>query len=504
MPLRCRLGLMSKSLPILERDDDAADADDHAVLARPPSARLRPPPKAEDVELDFDAPSSGLEPDDLVPVFRADLQVKPRGGTVEITDVAKEKSFSIYDFELTIARMLDGKRTVGEVVSGAARLGIPVTLDGFRKFLRQLHAYGFIAQQGAPPRRGALSQWEEKESWPPGVRELFQSGVRHLRNDRPKEASGFFEAILQIDPSNADAVELRSLAEAQLNRGDPEPTPEPADSMPTAEEPVADAPPRTSTLTSRILLGVAAACALVTAAGAWLTLSVSRDVMRAAAQPPPPAPVAPVQPVAPAPVVVPAPPTEAAVVSPEPPTIVVARAEAPTPPAPKPAPRTVADKAETQVSPVPDSVMEHYETGDLKGAIAEALALDDQGLARRLVELQSALQLADTAWKAHKAQATVNSLETARKLDRKLQGGWGHFGDRISKQLSDAWTAVGREQAAKGRTKQARAAFASALKLNSKNADAQTELAALTHSKVEAKKTSAPNSIDDAWDNDGN
>ncbi|HET8541153.1 MAG TPA: hypothetical protein VFL83_14860, partial [Anaeromyxobacter sp.] len=61
------------------------------------------------------APDRGPEPapfrpEDVVPFFRLDLRVA-RGaspGLFEVSDPASGKSFTLYEFELAVARMLDG------------------------------------------------------------------------------------------------------------------------------------------------------------------------------------------------------------------------------------------------------------------------------------------------------------------------------------------------------------------------------------------------------------
>jgi tetratricopeptide repeat protein len=237
-----------------------------------------------------------LRPDDPVPRFRSDLQVG-RGasaGLFQVSDPSRGRSFTLYDFELSLARMLDGRRPAAEVVSAGARLGIPVDLPGLDKFVRQLWRYGFLAAPGDPaPAAEPGASRPAREAWDEETRALHQTGLRLMRQGRPSDAAGYFEAILDGHPGNPEVAEL--LAQAQRGQGLPtrpvgqDGAPdEPGPSAPAAG--AAPAPPRPA----RRLLLVGAAALVLAAAGA-------ATLLRAPAPPPPRPPPA-------APVAVPAPP----------------------------------------------------------------------------------------------------------------------------------------------------------------------------------------------------
>lgn len=150
-----------------------------------------------------------FDPADVVPLFRGDLLVEP-GPTPVISllsDPAGGKRFPFYEFELSVARMLDGRRRAEEVLQAADRLGIPVDLDGLSQFVRQLGLYGFLAAPGTPhpategARRG-------RQLWDEETRSLFRAGVRLMHLGRPKEAAGYFTTILEAHPENSQATEL--------------------------------------------------------------------------------------------------------------------------------------------------------------------------------------------------------------------------------------------------------------------------------------------------------
>jgi hypothetical protein len=161
-----------------------------------------------------------LAPADAVPAFRADLTVEKgaAAGLFEVTDPASGRHFTLYEFELSIARMLDGRRHASDVIENGVRLGIPVDLDGLYKFIRQLWRYGFLAPPGTPapadaPAEGARP---ERERWDEATRTLFQTGLRLVRQGRPHDAASYFQAVLDADPDNAEAAARL----AEIERGE--------------------------------------------------------------------------------------------------------------------------------------------------------------------------------------------------------------------------------------------------------------------------------------------
>jgi hypothetical protein len=152
-----------------------------------------------------------LAPADAVPVFRVDLTVEKGAGAglFEVTDPASGRHFTLYEFELSIARMLDGRRHASDVIENGVRLGIPVDLDGLYKFIRQLWRYGFLAPPGTPSPPDAAREGDrpERERWDEATRSLFQTGLRLVRQGRPQDAASYFHAVLDADPDNAEAAE---------------------------------------------------------------------------------------------------------------------------------------------------------------------------------------------------------------------------------------------------------------------------------------------------------
>ncbi|MDP2270030.1 MAG: hypothetical protein Q8K32_04800 [Archangium sp.] len=158
---------------------------------------------------DFVPAGPGVEePGDIVPMLRGDLIIAKSAqskGTLEVKDPVTERSFTLYDFEVSIARMLDGKRSAQEVLDAANRLGIPVTLPTLKTFLQQLKAYQFIDASVT----GGESTWPKRKQWSVGVRELYQSALRLMRAGKYDEARGYVDAMIEADPANEEAAALR-------------------------------------------------------------------------------------------------------------------------------------------------------------------------------------------------------------------------------------------------------------------------------------------------------
>jgi len=151
-----------------------------------------------------------LAPSSRVPLFKPSLRLDhgDRPGIMHVQDPAIGKRATLYDFEISIARMLDGKRRAAEVVKASGKLGIPVDLAGLNKFLRQLDAYGFLSGGTAddPKVHGGEGLWPQRRVWDEETRTLYQTGLRLMRHGRRDEAASYFEAVLDADPGNPDAT----------------------------------------------------------------------------------------------------------------------------------------------------------------------------------------------------------------------------------------------------------------------------------------------------------
>jgi hypothetical protein len=238
-----------------------------------------------DVEPDpaWPSPDAPLAAGDCVPLFRTDLCVA-RGASPGLYDVSvpgSERRFTVYEFELAIGRLLDGRRTAAEVVEHGVRLGIPVDLAGLHKFVRQMGHYGFLAPTGTPLAAGGGGTWAERDAWDEGARTLFQTGVRLMRAGRPADAASYFEAVLDMHPGSAEANEMLAI----VGKGTALVAPPPGGALPASPP----APSRSRrVLAVAVAAGAGALLALATVAG--LLLRSRAGGLPAAAPEAPPAP----------------------------------------------------------------------------------------------------------------------------------------------------------------------------------------------------------------------
>lgn len=178
--------------------------------------------KSPPVVPDFIAPRPGVEkPSDRVPALRPDLVIAklvPSGEVLEVFDPKRGRGFSLLDFEISLARLLDGKRTAAEVLERAQALAIPLKLETLRAFLQQLIAYQFIDHRV----KEGTTTWPKRTAWAPEVRELYLRALKGLRSGNPHEARVELDALKRLDPSNLEAAALRLRLETRTLKVDHE------------------------------------------------------------------------------------------------------------------------------------------------------------------------------------------------------------------------------------------------------------------------------------------
>jgi len=134
-------------------------------------------------------------------------------GQFEVTDPRGGGTLVLYDVELSVARMLDGRRRVAELLENAERLGIPVDLGGLTRFVRSLERQRFLGPRGSAAGSASRSR-PPRKVWDARTRERFQGGMKLVRTGRPEEAVPVFRQLLAADPSNLEAQEMLSLIAA--------------------------------------------------------------------------------------------------------------------------------------------------------------------------------------------------------------------------------------------------------------------------------------------------
>src|SRR5262249_18380263 len=93
-----------------------------------------------------------LSPRDVVPRLRRDLNVKspPPGTGEDVLLVGPADSVdrvALHGFELSIALMLDGKRTASDVILNCERLGIPIDVEQLDSFVHHLKRFGLLSSR---------------------------------------------------------------------------------------------------------------------------------------------------------------------------------------------------------------------------------------------------------------------------------------------------------------------------------------------------------------------
>jgi multidrug resistance efflux pump len=165
-----------------------------------------------------------LEEGDVVPRLRADLHVSPSEtpGVVQVGNGAGGRTFTLRDFEMSIARMLDGQRNAGETVEAARQIGIPLSVDSLRHFIARLHTLGFIDEGRPPPPPGSPPErltWPPRSEWTDDERRLYQQALKLFREDKFKDAKAVLDQMLAKRAFAAEALDLRARIDKAIAGG---------------------------------------------------------------------------------------------------------------------------------------------------------------------------------------------------------------------------------------------------------------------------------------------
>jgi hypothetical protein len=162
-----------------------------------------------------------LSPNDAVPPLRGDIvfSQRPQGSGAEvihIRPIGAREGARLHGFELSLARMLDGRRTAQDVVNRATTLGLPISVPALQGFVNYLEAHSLLART-AGEAASAISPWRERVEWDPTVRLQYQAALKALRLGRVDEARAMLDRLLMTAPLLDDAKSLRSWIDLHPN-----------------------------------------------------------------------------------------------------------------------------------------------------------------------------------------------------------------------------------------------------------------------------------------------
>jgi multidrug resistance efflux pump len=170
----------------------------------------------------FRAPSMAavFDSTDTVPTLRTDLKVtdKVHGtgeNTVVVSDPATGKQLTMRGFELSLARMLNGARTAGQVIDKAKAIGLPITLEALTRFVKQLRTQGFLVEKGTAPVE-AVTTWQHRNEWPEDKRAKYQAALREARENQLTEAKQHLEGLKQDAFESTDVAELSAWVDERI------------------------------------------------------------------------------------------------------------------------------------------------------------------------------------------------------------------------------------------------------------------------------------------------
>jgi hypothetical protein len=144
---------------------------------------------------------------EVVPTFRADLKLTRGASGYQIVEPSTGRAFTVNEFEISIIRMLDGKRRISDLLDHCRRLEIPINAESLSTFILNLERAGLLGAAAS----AEATTWSTRAQWESSIRSLFQSGIRFLRMGKHEEAASYFEALLQEDPNNIEARELLAM-----------------------------------------------------------------------------------------------------------------------------------------------------------------------------------------------------------------------------------------------------------------------------------------------------
>jgi hypothetical protein len=160
-----------------------------------------------------------LTMDSVAPAFRSDLLMSPgpKPGLLRVEDPQSGNTLSLHDFEVHVARLLDGKHKVSDVITLAGKIGVVLSLESLQTFIAQMRTYGLMVEWWSEATQPTAHTWPERTRWTADIRELYQSALRLYRQDRPQHALEYLNMLLEIAPTTPEALQLKERVQAKLN-----------------------------------------------------------------------------------------------------------------------------------------------------------------------------------------------------------------------------------------------------------------------------------------------
>jgi multidrug resistance efflux pump len=153
----------------------------------------------------------------LLPRAKGDLKVvaPPTGGFVSVKNPATGKTHAITEVEYQILMAMDGRTDGNGFLAVAQRHGSPLRPDRLFSLVKQLEGFGFLAE---PTRIKAVEQAAPAPQptggfMPQEQRKLFQSGLTLFQQGELDQAAGYFRALLDMAPDNAEAQSMLAIIE---------------------------------------------------------------------------------------------------------------------------------------------------------------------------------------------------------------------------------------------------------------------------------------------------
>jgi tetratricopeptide (TPR) repeat protein len=157
--------------------------------------------------------------DSIAPAFRSDLLMSPgpKPGLLRVEDPQSGNTLSLHDFEVHVARLLDGNHKVSDVITLAGKIGVVLSLESLQTFIAQMRTYGLMVEWWSEATQPSAHTWPQRTKWTADIRELYQSALRLYRQGRPQHALEYLQMLLEIAPTTPEALELKERVQAKLS-----------------------------------------------------------------------------------------------------------------------------------------------------------------------------------------------------------------------------------------------------------------------------------------------